>query len=211
MTLPAAATSYTPPKRDVNGRAFPSGPKRMLTAGVDLAFVNDGCALVLIERFADRIVVPDFDLLQPKPGRPLEPVTTCDAFCARIAAAGCKYVVTDVHYLELMRQAANRNGLALQVAPSGDARTQAFITLRHYTRARTIRLPKAIVDHLRPIELHAQPGGNVSIRAPRTPGTNHSDLSFALTAALYSDTQRHGVLGLTPLRPMSHRGGWTTP
>lgn len=186
-------------------------PRRLLVAGVDLAFAHDGCALVLLEHTSDAVRVIDHDFRVPKPGEPFDPVEVADEYLRRIAGHGCSVVVADVHYVEVVRRSAREHGVALVNAPTGDARTRAFVLARHYTRSRSIRFPRLIADHLRKIQLVVRPGGGIGIQAPRTDGAGHADLAYALVAALAIDARMHGTVGDAMSEVRTHRGAWVSP
>ena len=186
-------------------------PRRLLVAGVDLAFAHDGCALVVLEHTAEGVRVVDHDFRVPAPGAPFDPVEIAEQYMQRLDALGCRVVVADVHYVEVVRRAAREHGITLVHAPSGDARTRAFILLRHYTRERTVRFPRIVAEHLRKIQLVVRPGGGVGIQAPRTDGAGHADLAFALVAAVAIDARMHGLVGDAQATVRTHRGAWTAP
>lgn len=188
-----------------------SRARRRVIAGVDLAFVADGCALVIIERLDERIVTVEHDFRLPKPGRPLDPIEITSEYLDRIVARGGQHVIADGHYLELMRHAANKRGVTLHSAPHGDARLQSWITTRHYTRDRKISFPREIADHMRKIRATARDGGGMSITAARGDSTGHADLAFALAAAVYLDSRLHGVIGNAITEVKTHRGAWSAP
>lgn len=185
--------------------------ERRLVAGVDLAFTHDGCALVILEHHNDRVSVVDYDFRVPKPGEPLDPIAVAEVYLDRLEAQGCRVLVADIHYVEVMRRACLNRGVTLLSAPSGDARLNAFITTRHYTRARAISFPKMIADHLRKIQLAIRPGGGVSVHAPRAEGKGHADLAYALVAAVWADARLHGLIGNAETIVRTHKGAWTAP
>ena len=185
--------------------------RRRLVAGFDLAFSRDGCALVVLEHEADRVTVIDHDFRLPQPSAPLDPIATCDEYLDRISALGCRNVAADVHYVEVLRRAATARSIALHQAPSGAERTHSFSTLRHYTRARSISLPRQVSAHMARIQSVARVGGELSIQAPRSTGEGHSDLAFALVAAAWLDMRLHGVVGANVASVVTHRGGWSAP
>lgn len=186
-------------------------PRRLLVAGVDLAFAHDGCALVVLEHSDDSVRVIDHDFRVPRPGEPFDPVETADEYLRRIASLGCSVVVADVHYVEVVRRAAREHGVALVSAPAGEERIRAFVLARHYTRSRAIRFPRLIAEHLRKIQLVVRPGGGVSVQAPRTDGGGHADLAFALVAAVAIDARMHGLVGDAQMSVRAHRGAWMSP
>ena len=185
--------------------------QRKLVAGVDLAFSHDGCALVILEHHADSLEVIDYDFRVPKPGEPLDPVGVSETYMDRLEAVGCRVVVADVHYVEVIRRAALQRGVTLLSAPNGDERLKAFVTTRHYTRSKAIRFPRLIGDHLRKIQLVIRPGGGFSIQAPRTDGKGHADLAFALVGAVYADSRLNGIIGAVTSEVRTHKGAWTAP
>lgn len=184
---------------------------RRLVAGVDLAFAHDGCALVILEHDADAVRVIDHDFRVPSPGAPFDPVEIAEQYMQRLDALGCRIVTADIHYVEVVRRAAREHGVTLVPAPVGDERTRAFILARHYTRARTIRFPRIVADHLRKIQLVVRPGGGIAVQAPRTDGSGHADLAYALVAALSVDARLHGHVGDTQATVRTHRGAWSAP
>lgn len=184
---------------------------RNLIAGVDLAFAHDGCALVVCEHTPTALHVIDHDFRVPRPGEPFDPVEVADLYMQRITALGCRTVVADVHYVEVIRRAARMHGVTLINAPTGDERTKAFVLTRHLTRSRAIRFPKIVADHLRKIQLVVRPGGGIAIQAPRTDGQGHADLAFALVAAVAIDAKMHGHIGDAPAEIRAHHGAWTAP
>jgi len=206
------SATYVQPSSGVLAQALvQQRAQRKLTAGVDLAFSHDGCALVIVEHHDDCLEVVDFDFRVPRPGEPLDPVAVADTYMSRLEAVGCNVVAADVHYIEVVRRAANMHGISLVNAPLGDDRLRAFVTTRHYTRARALRIPRLIADHLRKIQLIVRPGGGFAVQAPRTDGKGHADLAFALVAAVHVDSKRHGIIGEITTQIATHRGAWTAP
>lgn len=184
---------------------------RNLVAGVDLAFAHDGCALVICEHTPTALQVIDHDFRVPRPGEPFDPVEIAELYMQRLDAMGCRTVVADVHYLEVIRRAARMHGVTLVNAPTGEERLKAFVMTRHLTRSRAIRFPKVIADHLRKIQLVVRPGGGIGIQAPRTDGNGHADLAFALVAAVAIDAKMHGLIGDAPAEIRTHKGAWSAP
>lgn len=186
-------------------------PRRLLVAGIDLAFAHDGCALVILEHTPTQLVTIDHDFRVPRPGEPFDPVEIAELYMRRLSAVGCKTVVADIHYIEVIRRAARQHGITLVPAPMGDERLRAFVVTRHLTRSRAIRFPKLIADHLRKIQIVVRPGGGVAVQAPRTDGQGHADLAYALVAAVSIDAKLHGQIGDAPAQIVSHRGAWNSP
>lgn len=184
---------------------------RKLVAGVDLAFSHDGCALVVLEHHHDRLEVVDYDFRVPRPNEPLDPIGVAETYMDRLEAVGCRVVVADVHYIEVIRRAALARGVTLLGAPLGDDRLRAFVTTRHYTRARAIRFPRIVGDHLRKIQMVVRPGGGFAVQAPRTDGKGHADLAFALVAAVHADSRLHGTIGAVSSEIRTHKGAWSAP
>ena len=192
------------------GAGIGASDRRRLVAGVDLAFAHDGCALVICEHTDDAIEVIDYDFRLPRPGEPFDPLDIADLYMRRLDAVGCRVVVADVHYVEVVRRVARDHCIALVNAPVGEERTKSFILARHLTRSRAVRFPRIVADHLRKIQLVVRPGGGIGIQAPRTDGAGHADLAFALVAAIAIDARMHGHIGDAPTRIATHRGSWST-
>ena len=188
-----------------------SREQRKLVAGVDLAFTADGCALVILERHHDRLVTIEHDFRLPKPNEPLDPIAVTNEYLDRVSRIGCKHVIADVHYIELLRKAANDRGVTLHNAPAGDARIQSWVTTRHYTREKSIAYPKESADHLRKIRSSARTGGGMTISAPRGEASGHADLAYALAAAVWLDARLHGIIGALNTEIKTHKGAWTAP
>lgn len=177
-------------------------------AGVDLAFVHDGCALVVTDRTPDRIDVCDLDFRIPRPGAPFDSIELTGELLDRARGLGVVHVTADVHYVGNVRHEADSRGMVVVNAPVGDERIRAFVLLRDYVRRRLIRMPRLAAEHLSAIKLVARPGGTISIVADRTSSRGHADIAFALAAAVWVDARVHGPLGQMSIGVGAFRGGW---
>ncbi len=184
-------------------------------AALDLAFVHDWCALVIVARQAgpdgiERIVVPHYDLRKPTPSIRLDPIEVADDYTAIVARHRCIAAVADPHYLEVLRRPMLRRGVPLLGAPAGDGRIRAFVLVRDLLRRHLLVLPREIADHMRAVRMQVRAGGAMSVFADRTNETGHADLAFALVAAIAHDERLNGPLGMPTFRGQTFAGGWET-
>ena len=184
---------------------------RSLAGGIDLAFVHDACAYVVIEHHIDRVEVIDCDFRQPRPGEPFDPVEICALYAERLAALGCYHVAADQHYLEVVRREMNEKKVKLYSSPNFDAKSKAWILARDYTRKRVVSMPKVVADHLSKVERIARAGGGFSIQIPRVPEMGHCDLAPAFVNAVWLDAKLNGRIGEDRSPVATYKGRWDCP
>lgn len=158
-------------------------------AGVDPAFTSDTLGGVVIRRRGDEpYQVAEVFERRPAKGRPLVPSVVLAEFCALAKSHGAGEIVTDVHYIESVREAARAADLALFSTPGGaGGKALLFGRARDIIHGGQLRIPgsqRTLIAQLRSVVTRPLPGGGVSITSPRRNGA-HGDLASALVHALW--------------------------
>jgi hypothetical protein len=192
LTAAIAGVSYVPTKTKAS-------------AGIDPAFVNDSCGLVVLERVGKRLVVTGLALETPEPQRPLIPSQVVNQFATIARALGASMFATDVHRVGTVRTNAAHEGFQVYVGPHF---ADAAVYLREVLREGKLEIPdtelgRLLVKQMRSVMFKPRTGGGITVILPRIPGAGHADLVPALAQAVYFD-RRHGPLLETAIgRPVA--------
>lgn len=177
------------------------------SCGVDLAFLSDGCAQVIVERRGDAIggqsiAVVSLDLFTPKPGQPLQPSVILADFALRAFEFNCRTIVGDHHYAASLREAALVQRLQVATGPDGPAASDsAFQYVRDLFREGMLAIgpigdvdSDALAEQLKSVLYSHEPNGRIKPVLPRVAGEGHCDLVSALVLAVWYDRMLHGPL-----------------
>lgn len=192
-------------KSDPNARHVSTG------AGSDLGMRRDGCALVLVRRYANGMFsVPRIKIERPTAG-PLIPSVVCSSFASEAREYGAAAVGADGVYAETYREHLAHNGLALLDAPTGrEGKVGMFLAALQIIATDRLALgdlPEAeredLIDQLSRITERKLPGGSTEIIIPRRTvrteaeaaqaTTDHCDGAAALVIALWAAGAGAGV------------------
>ncbi len=192
-------------------------PGDVVTAGIDLGFVHDHAALVIVRKRLESVEQPEgppksvaryavvhVEEMASKKGEPLRPSEVCAHFAEVMRRFGAGWAMADVHYRESLREALfpardagdyAMTGPSLSDAPSDPAAP--------HVRARTL-MREGLVDllddprvrhQLSVIQRRPAGPGKIAIELPRGTTHGHCDIAAALALALY---QAHGAEVATP-------------
>ena len=201
-TVDAAVSATTPRARHCR-----------VSAGIDLAFVQDSAGAIHVERQTlgakVMLVVTHVDLQTPqhhdpavdmhgKPNGQMAPSKLTARFVNNARDAGAHAVITDGFHIQSVREHAANPDVAMQVvaAPTKDTeQSEAAVYLRDLFREGLILLPNdaRLVGQIKSVLAKALPGGKLKAVLPRRAGTGHADLFAALRNAAWYD-KRHGPL-----------------
>jgi hypothetical protein len=177
------------------------------SCGVDLAFLSDGCAQVIVERRSgadggQSLAVTLVDIFLPRPGLPLSPSSVLGVFSTHALDQSVRVLAGDSHYIASLRDEAQRWGLQVMTGPVGPQKiAESFQDLRVLLDERRITLPPvgdpdgdALADQLKSVLFAHEPGGLEKPILPRIAGEGHCDLVSALVLAVYNDQSHFGKL-----------------
>jgi hypothetical protein len=176
------------------------------SCGVDLAFLSDGCAQIIVERQTvtdgQRLAVVSLDLFKPSPGQPLQPSAILATFALRALENGCRVIVGDHHYAASLREAALVHGLQVATGPGSPSDSDAaFQHVRDLFRESMLAIgpvgdpdSDALAEQLKSVLYSHEPTGRIKPVLPRVAGEGHCDLVSALVLAVWWDRMRHGPL-----------------
>lgn len=157
-------------------------------AGIDLGFVSDSSAIVVVGATEERIGVSNTLELRPEKGRPLVPSEVVGAFAALAKCHDCHQLMADAHYLEAARETAMKHGVSLASAPGGqEGKAQTYLYVRELLNAGKLVLPNnaRLLAQLKAIVAKPMPGGGLAISSPRRAGAGHGDLVSAFVLAVW--------------------------
>jgi hypothetical protein len=182
----------------------PVATRRKVSAGVDLGFIADYSALVIVERrdggspsAVGEVAVIHTEVLKPEPGKPLQPTRVIAHFAEVATSFGCKFWSADQYYIASVRELAIRCGVQTHLGPgSGQKCADSWAYLRDLMRDKLITLYGAdLVATLRGVLVDYKAGGWTIPVLAHAPGLGHFDLLQALRLAVWLDHVRHGELG----------------
>jgi len=190
----------------VDARTAQHEPTRSrVTGAVDLAFVRDGCALVVLERQGDRLVQVREEFVEPTVSEPLKPSLIRERFAAILLAHSCIQCAADVHEFASLSESFLPLGIQVTHAPTAQKSVTSFATTRDLLRDGKLDVLPRTARQLKSVTTN----GKGEPEVPRKPGEGHADLVSAPVAAVNLD-RRHGPLvGGRQLRPEGFRGSFT--
>ena len=165
----------------------------LASAGIDLAYVNDSSALVVVERQFSVVVVTLTSLVSPKPGAPLLPSAVMAQFAAEARGAGAFCAFADQHHIQSAMEDARRHQFQVAAGPTGAAQKEgAYTYVRELFRLGKLKIPRdpELIRQLKSVLSRPRSGGGLQIIQPRQ-GTGHADLVSALVMAVWND-RRNG-------------------
>lgn len=172
----------------------PPQPGEEVAAAVDLGFVRNSAALVVLARNSSGTRVVALEELRPAAGRSLVPSEVCERFAEILRAHRVRSAVADGHYRETLREYAEPVGVSLYGgAPPGER----FLALRALLRSGGLVCSaqhagaERLREQLRSVRPRLAPGGTLSVSIPEAPDGSHGDLADALAQAVWG-LQRYG-------------------
>lgn len=159
-------------------------PGDVVAAGGDLGFMSDSSACEIVVRRGERYWHVDGIELRPENGRPLEPGAVVERFAALMKRWGARYIMTDGHYRETLREHLRRHGLLVTESPHEVS--EPYIRVRNLLRSGTlsIRNDQRLVQQMVEVQGRPRSGGGVSIIHPRWATGGHGDICAALVLAV---------------------------
>ena len=162
----------------------------VVTAGGDLAFVNDSAGLAIGHTIGEwekaRFRLADLLELSPAPGQPLKPSATVKAFAARLREHGLTTMMADEHYKMTLIEHFDEAGLGVLSAPT--TVSDPFVRMRVLIHGERCELPnhQRLLSQLRQVMWRPTPNNAISIIQPRNgPGGGHGDLVSAMVLAAW--------------------------
>jgi hypothetical protein len=129
--------------------------------------------------------------MRPKPGAPLKPSVVIAKFAEVAKAFGCRFIISDGHYRESVKEHLHEHGLGLVDAPEGMlGKQESFRRVRSVLHEGLVLLPKSdlitrLVAQAKLVVAKASAGGGLSIKIPRKVGLGHGDLVSAWVLAIH--------------------------
>ena len=180
--------------------------KERVTCAVDLAFVRDGCALVVLERHGDRLVQVREEFVQPTVHAPLQPSVIRDRFAGILLGHNGYHCAADVHEFASLCESFLPKGIQVTHAPTAQQLVTAFAMTRDFLRDGKLDVLSHTARQLKSVRTN----GRGEPEVPRRPGEGHADLVSALVAAVWLD-RRHGPLGAgAAAKPGTLRGSYVS-
>ena len=180
------------------------------SCGIDLAFVNDSSACIVVERQAGKVVVTRLELLSPAPGKPLVPSEVITQFARLSTQSGAFQALADSWYLESVKEVAIKLGMAVSAGPQHTQFEISALYMRDLFRNRQIVIPpnEQLLDQLKSVMSAPKQGGGVALTFPRRIGAGHADLVPALVYAVWLDRCKYGsIASATFQMPAGRMGG----
>ena len=180
------------------------------SCGIDLAFVNDSSACIIVERQSGKVVLTRLELLSPQPKAPLVPSEVITGFAMLATSSGAFQALADSWYLESVKEVAIKLGMAVSAGPTHTAFEIAALYFRDLVRNRQIVIPpnEQLLDQLKSVQSAPKPGGGVALTFPRRIGAGHADLVPALVYACWLDRCKYGpIANTTTAMPSRGLGG----
>jgi hypothetical protein len=180
--------------------------RRQVTVGADFGFTSDASGYVPVERQEPYLVIPDARVDAPTPGEPLKPSVVAKHYVRLAKEAGSDCIVTDAHYIETVREAADEAGSIEVVAgPSVTGDTErAYTLLKTLFREGRVKLVRgtALPQQLKAVMWQPKSGGGFKIVLPRSTKLGHCDLVPALVNAAWHDNACYGPM-VGPVEPLT--------
>jgi hypothetical protein len=158
-------------------------------AGIDLGFAKDSSAIAIVERAEDKLKLTNINLIIPnKQNRQtLSPTSVMSMFLQQSKMMNCKYMCSDQHYFETVRERCN----AARIIPiRGPVQTEkSFLLLKQLFREGKISIPNdpELIKQLKLITYtQSQNTAGIKIILPRQ-GNCHMDIVAALVMAVYCE------------------------
>lgn len=165
-----------------------AAPGTISLCAADLGFRSDASAAVVLHvepsglvRFAEHVE------LRPEKGRPLSPEFVFSEIAGLAKRHSCTSVISDIHYVESLREDMRKAGLDVFLAPGGiTGKLAAHTAARNAIHEGRVELPelKRLVEQLSEVSARPTPGGQLQISARRKRGS-HGDLASAFILALW--------------------------
>jgi hypothetical protein len=205
----ATAGSFLSPEQ-VDGAVGPiEATGSCASCGIDLAFVNDSSACIVVERQQGKVVLTRLELLSPAPGKPLVPSEVITQFAMLSTQAGAFQALADSWYLESVKEVAIKLGMAVSAGPQHTAFEIAALYMRDLFRNRQIVIPpnEQLADQLKSVMSAPKQGGGVALTFPRRIGAGHADLVPALVYAVWLDRCKYGPIASATFQMSTGRMG----
>lgn len=160
-------------------------------AAADLGFKNDSSTLSVVQWDGSHYVLVALVELRPKPGIPLKPSEVIKKFAEVCRRYGCRFMVSDGHYRESVKEHLAEYGIALVNAPEGmTGKLEVFARVRSVLHEGLVVLPedemtKRLILQAKSVVGKPAPGGGVLIKIPRKVGLGHGDLVSSWTLAVH--------------------------
>jgi hypothetical protein len=161
----------------------------LITAGYDPAYVRDAAEGAVVSSNGQRFEVIELFMRIPAKGKPLVPSEVDREFAEMVAKHGGRWIATDQHYQESVREHVAEVGIGLLNVPGGNAgKCEVFSRSRELIHVDQVRWSEGhhrLTRQVREVVGKPLPGGLISISSPRKRG-DHGDAAHALCLALWA-------------------------
>jgi hypothetical protein len=190
-------------------------------AGVDVAFVRDATAAVVVSQRGGAYVFHEYVEIKPTKDRPLEPRNVIRNVIAPLMSEyGARGIMGDSHYRESVKEHLTAVGLRFQKAPEGTkGKYDTYSHLRNLFREGKINFPpmqsphgtfamKRLRQQLLSVVWKPLPGGGYKISSPRRIGEGgHGDIVSALVLACWAAKKSKKDAAVESPVPRTRPGG----
>jgi Terminase RNaseH-like domain len=179
----------------------PSRSRCDIGVGIDMGFRSDASALVVVKHEGGIYRVVEVDEMRPTKTQALQPSAVVNRFANVAKRHNARGWLSDLVYIESIRELASKLGIQTHEAPSGNpGKVRTFSVARDIIAEARLEIPAehtALIKQLREVVARPTSGGSFSITSPRRRGA-HGDQVSALVLALWRCDQqvRRGSVGM---------------
>ena len=147
---------------------------------------------MIVQFDGTNFVTVHYDELVPKDGLPLKPSFVLEHFADVARAHGCRYVCSDGHYQEAVREAFGKVNISLIPLPNGSkGKTDQYYRAKSMLDEGRIRIPaehdlhKRFISQASNIIAVAGGDGRARIQSPRNTSQGHGDIVSSWVGAVH--------------------------